>query len=272
MTDSRPSFLSRSPENELHDLICVGFGPASLAIAVALNDAIEFRSSDVPSSFRSSPPRVLFLERQDKFAWHSGMQFDGAKMQISWIKDLATLRTPRSAFTFLSYLHANDRLVPFTNLGTFIPLRCEYESYMSWCADHFKDVVSYQHEGYEVVPVKIRETKGALFDAFQVRTRNLRTGAVETRTTRHVVLSLGGKPKIPQPLPQNHPRVIHSSAYNFEVDRVLPDRNANYKIVVVGAGQSAAETFNESHARYPNSQTRLIIRGGALKPSDDSPL
>ena len=35
------SLLQLTETDELHDLICVGFGPASLAIAIALHDSLE---------------------------------------------------------------------------------------------------------------------------------------------------------------------------------------------------------------------------------------
>ena len=95
------TLLKRYSDDELHDLICVGFGPASLAIAVALYDALESKDP----MLRSHDPKVRFLERQEKFAWHAGMLLPRSKMQISFIKDLATLRNPRSRFTFLNYLH-----------------------------------------------------------------------------------------------------------------------------------------------------------------------
>ena len=43
------------------------------------------------------------------------------------------------------------------------------------------------------------------------------------------------------------------------------------RVAVIGGGQSAAEVFHNLHARYPACKTNLIIRGAALKPSDDSP-
>ena len=113
--ESQPSLLERYDDDEVHDLICVGFGPASLAIAVALHDALE----DGIPNLRTVQPKVRFLERQQQFSWHAGMLLPGAKMQISFLKDLATLRNPRSQFTFLNYLYTNSRLVQFSNLGTF---------------------------------------------------------------------------------------------------------------------------------------------------------
>lgn len=263
--------LPSVPAHELHDLICVGFGPAALAIGVSLQDALETPSARSHLSCSdAAPPKVTFLEKQQDFAWHAGMQLSGAKMQISWIKDLATMRNPRSRFTFLNYLFENERLVAFSNLGTFLPLRAEYEDYMRWCAKQFTNV-EYSQEAIEVVPTKINEKEPSEADGFIVRSRNLLTNEVESRTTRHVVISTGGRPTIPQPLPQNNPRVIHSAHYKFAVPKLLADRDEHYRIAVIGGGQSAAETFNDLHSKYPNSETRLIIRGGALKPSDDSP-
>ncbi|KMU79992.1 L-ornithine 5-monooxygenase [Coccidioides immitis RMSCC 3703] len=136
------SNLGRTSAEELHDLICVGFGPASLAIAVALHDKIQ----ELGQESTSVAPKVTFLERQPRFAWHSGMLVPGSKMQISFIKDLATLRDPRSEFTFLNYLRSKDRLLQFAGLGTFLPARLEFEDYMRWCADRFSDVVEYNRE------------------------------------------------------------------------------------------------------------------------------
>ncbi|TAQ91566.1 hypothetical protein B7494_g88 [Chlorociboria aeruginascens] len=123
------SFSSLSPDETL-DLLCIGFGPASLAIAIALNDVYK-------SSPACKPPKALFLEKQPQFGWHSGMQLPGTKMQICFLKDLATPRDPRSHFTFLNYVHQKGRLNQFMNLGTFLPARLEYEDYLRWCASHF---------------------------------------------------------------------------------------------------------------------------------------
>jgi L-ornithine N5-oxygenase len=85
------------------------------------------------------------------------------------------------------------------------------------------------------------------------------------------VIAVGGKPQIPASLPQHHPRLIHSSKYSTAVPALLPHQDAQYTIAIIGSGQSAAEIFNDLHSRYPNSITRLIIKGAALRPSDDSP-
>jgi L-ornithine N5-oxygenase len=242
----------RTPtEHELHDLICIGFGPAALAIAIA------------------------FLERQPQFAWHSGMLLEGAKMQISFIKDMATLRNPRSPFTFINYLHTKDRLVQFTNLNTFLPQRVEFEDYLRWCASSFRDVAFY---GQEVLQIDAEKATGdAVINYFTVRSRDIQTNRETIRRARHVVVAIGGKPEIPRPFLHDQgriisERIIHSSSYAGQVQDILDNPRGQYMIAVVGSGQSAAEIFNNLHSRYPNSRTHLIIRGAALRPSDDSPL
>ncbi|KAI9704350.1 MAG: hypothetical protein M1836_007212 [Candelina mexicana] len=265
------SQLQEASINDLHDLVCVGFGPASLAIAIALHDSLVSPEAlcRLPG-LREHLPKVAFIERQSQFAWHAGMLLPGAKMQISFVKDLATLRNPRSQFTFLNYLHSQDRLIQFTNLGTFLPLRIEYEDYMRWCASWFDDVVDYGQQVTEILPEK-SSVWSEKVDSFVVKSKDTTTGLTKTRRARHVVIAIGGSPSIPQSLPQKHPCVIHSSAYSSAIPELLKDTNQNYRVAVIGSGQSAAEIFNDLHSRYPNAETSLIIRGAALKPSDDSP-
>lgn len=258
--------LLHTPSHEVHDLVCIGFGPASLAIAIALNDALADTDG-----VRGEQPKVCFLEKQQQFAWHSGMLLPGSKMQISFIKDLATLRNPRSEFTFLNYLKLHDRLVQFSNLGTFLPSRLEFEDYLRWCANHFTDVVEYGQDVSEILPKQVTGATSEI-DCFSIRSRNVKDGNVTTRTARNVAIAVGGIPQIPTPFPADESRVIHSSQYCIRVPVLLPDQGRPYNIAVVGSGQSAAEIFHDLHQRYPEAKTSLIIRDTALRPSDDSPL
>lgn len=255
-------YLRASDVDSVHDLLCVGFGPASLSIAVALNDALE-------AGTLKQAPNVLFLEKQARFAWHAGMLLQGAKMQISFVKDMASLRNPRSHFTFLNYVHTQGRLLDFINLDTFLPARTEYEAYLRWCASHFDDVVRYNSEVVSVSPVV--DSNGV--KTFTVVERNGKTGALSTHYARNVILAVGGQASIPKSLPEKSPRVIHSSQYAYMAPQVLgSDRSAPVKVAVIGGGQSAAEIFNNVSTLYPNSKTYLVMKQEFLKPSDDSPL
>jgi L-ornithine N5-monooxygenase len=264
------SRLTPTPEEELHDLICVGFGPASLAIAIAIHDALESPEREHLQGLQRRPPKVAFLERQSGFAWHSGMLLEGAKMQITFIKDMATLRNPCSPFTFLNYLHRKDRLVQFTNLNTFLPQRVEFEDYLRWCATSFDNIVSYGQEVQQIATEKSTGSEPVSF--FTVRSKDINTGRESVRRARHVVVAIGGKADIPKPFPTGQPRIIHSSAYARTVRSILKDPQGQHRIAIIGSGQSAAEIFDNIQSQFPKSHTHLIIRGSALRPSDDSPL
>jgi L-ornithine N5-oxygenase len=249
--------------DDIFDLVCVGFGPASLAIAIALHD-----------TYKSSPgshPKVLFLEKQTQFAWHSGMQLPGAKMQISFLKDLATPRDPTSSFTFLNYLFQKGRLHHFINLSTFLPSRAEYEDYMRWCASFFEKDGCVEY-GMEVGGVSVGEkSAGGKVTSFVVSATN-QAGEAVSRRTRHVVIAAGGRPVIPSSL-QRLKHVYHSSQFANAIDKIQAKAvDRPLRFAVIGGGQSAAEIFNDIWARFPDAQVRLIIKGASLRPSDDSPL
>ncbi|KAK3072697.1 hypothetical protein LTR53_006355 [Teratosphaeriaceae sp. CCFEE 6253] len=258
--------LQSHDEDEIHDLVCVGFGPASLAIAVALHDALQ----DGQPHLRTKQPKVRFLERQARFTWHAGMLLPGAKMQITFIKDLATLRNPRSQFTFLNYLFEKDRLVQFTNLSTFLPQRIEYEDYMKWCAGSFEDVVDYNRD-VESVEASHKDANTGSIAGFRVTSTDRETGHQHTIQAKHVVIAAGGRPSIPACMPSNHARIIHSSQYATSVAKIFRNGRQPRHVVVIGAGQSAAEVFNNIPSRFPDAKVSLLIRGSALRPSDDSP-
>ena len=260
----RPNMQSASLDC-VHDVICVGFGPASLSIAIAVHDAMERHS--LP---QGTKPKLLFIEKQGHFAWHAGMLLPGAKMQISFIKDMASLRDPRSHFTFMNYLHHADRLVEFINLNTFLPSRAEYDDYLRWCADQFADLVRYGEEVLSVSPATFAASKDGIH-SFTVTSIDCR-GNTHRYKAKNVIMALGGQASIPKCLPQNHPRIVHSSAYAQRVTKILSDTNAPYRVAIIGAGQSAAEIFYNIQTLYPNSRTSLVMRQEWLKPSDDSPL
>ncbi|EED21788.1 L-ornithine N5-oxygenase SidA [Talaromyces stipitatus ATCC 10500] len=249
---------------ELYDLVCVGFGPASLAIAIALHDALD--KADNRKHY--TPPKICFLEKQQQFAWHAGMMVPGSKMQISFIKDLATIRDPRSEFTFLNYLKNQGRLVDFTNLGTFLPSRLEFGDYMHWCARRFVNVVAYGQEVLEVGPSETGSS--GKVESFVVKSKDVNSGQILSRHAKNVIIAVGGKPKIPQGIPRD-PRILHSSSYCTSIPELLRDTSKPYHIGILGSGQSAAEIFHDLYRRYSNAKTTLIMRDYALRPSDDSP-
>lgn len=242
---------------QIHDLVGIGFGPSNIALAVALDEQRQHgRRLD-----------ALFIERQPSFAWHPGMLLDQTHMQISFIKDLATLRNPTSRFSFLNYLHEKRRLADFINLKTFYPSRLEFNDYLAWAAAQFDDRCAYGEEVLEVLPERAGYDRDTV-TALRVRARAA-DGQVRERLARHLVVSPGGSANVPEVFRPLHgdTRVFHSSRYRAGIERLPRAR----KVAVIGAGQSAAEIFLDLQGRGDDMQVDLVMRARAIKPSDDSP-
>ncbi|KAK9234323.1 L-lysine 6-monooxygenase (NADPH-requiring)-domain-containing protein [Lipomyces kononenkoae] len=267
-----------SPESEPQalipwDLIVVGFGPASLSIAIAILDTLPRESRQ---TFR-----MLFLEKQSEFHWHGGMLLPHARMQISFIKDFATMRDPTSQFTFMNYLHAKGRLLSFVNLGTFYPLREEYEDYMRWCADLVQQEAGCVRYGETVVELSAPEQE--CFPPEKIpylavtSSRTCEPSRRTTRLARNVVLCPGARPRFPKCFPTELPsRICHSAEFLYKsaavLNLALQSAPASFSVAVVGAGQSAAEITQYLNANLSlSSRIDMIVPTCALRPSDDSP-
>ncbi|MDR6451567.1 lysine N(6)-hydroxylase/L-ornithine N(5)-oxygenase family protein [Variovorax paradoxus] len=240
----------------IHDVIGIGFGPSNIALAIALDEKRrEGRRLD-----------AMFIEKQPTFAWHKDMMLEHAHMQISFLKDLATLRNPTSRFTFINYLHEKRRLQDFINLKTFFPSRHEFNDYLAWAAAQFEDACVYGEEVFEVLPE--REAHDGDVTLLRVRSRD-RTGHVSERLARNLVVSIGGMPNIPDCFRalRSDPRVFHSSSYL----QGIAAQDGAQRIAIVGAGQSAAEIFMDLQGRPHAPQVDLVMRARSIRPSDDSP-
>ncbi|WP_373388223.1 lysine N(6)-hydroxylase/L-ornithine N(5)-oxygenase family protein [Pseudomonas alcaligenes] len=238
-----------------YDVIGLGFGPANLAIAVALEEDRRVREHGL---------RYCFLEKKPAFEWHGGMLLDDSRMQISFLKDLATLRNPSSRYTFVNYLHQKRRLEAFINISTFTPSRLEYNDYLSWAASHFAERVHYGEEVIGVEPV----LDGGEVSRVKVISR-LADGRTRARITRNLVVSIGGEPAVPELFRtlRDDGRVIHSAQYLERIQGIAEPR----RIAVIGSGQSAAEIFSDLCGRYPNAEVSMVMRSQAMRPADDSP-
>lgn len=244
----------------VHDLIGIGFGPSNLALALTLQEEKE-RTGQVPL-------RSLFLERRDDFAWHPDMLLEGARVQLSFLKDLVTLRNPCSRFTFLSYLKQKGRLEDFVNLRQLFPTRLEFNDYYRWCASQVSDYVRFGTEVIEIVPI---ESEPGWVETLKVRARCRVTGAVEEHLTRHLVVATGSEASLPCDAEiRAGGRVFHTANFLSRVEERFPDTLAPYRFLVVGSGQSAAEIFQFLYSRYSNADVTATMRRFAYKPADES--
>lgn len=237
----------------IHDVIGVGFGPSNLALAIAVAEE---------DSSLGGETSALFLERQREFGWHRGMLIDDATMQVSFLKDLVTLRNPSSRFSFLSYLHSKGRLVDFINHKNLFPLRVEFHDYLEWAAAQVADLVRYEHEVVSVRPVTLRDT----VEGFEVTARGPGDTLVRHRA-RNVVFGLGLQPRLPHGVVAG-PRIWHNRDLLRSV-AALGDP-APSRFVVVGAGQSAAEVTAFLHRRFPDAEICGVFSRYGYSPADDS--
>ncbi|KAK4703150.1 hypothetical protein P7C70_g3069, partial [Phenoliferia sp. Uapishka_3] len=263
--------------------------------------ATEIEELDEGSELKRRTLKVCFVERFEEFKWHPGMMIPGSKMQISFLKDLATLRDPTSSYTFLSYLHSlsPSRLLSFISLSTFSPSRREFSDYMSWAANKVEidlkksgGSICY---GEQVLAVSHVEPDGAdggesAVRLLRVRSREVKSGKITERLTRNLVVSTGGIPFMPPEVEEeglrNTGRVLHSSEYLAKIDRVLDEVMRDCKgerelrLAVVGGGQSATEIFVDLRKklgeRWGGKRWKmrpsidLYIRRMALKATEES--
>lgn len=244
--------------NPPYDVLGIGFGPSNLALAIALADLTRGNPSQC---------RYHFIERQPHFTWHGGMLLPGSDMQISFLKDLVSLRDPTSPLTFVNYLHKQGRLEDFANCKTFYPSRIEFNDYLRWVAANFEQNCSYGEEVLAVEPDRPGDQVGAL----RVVSRDA-SGRDVLRYASSLVVAVGGMPHVPPVFSAlaRDPRLLHSSRYLERIDGCGLDR-PGARIAVIGGGESAAEITVDLQGRFPRASIDLIFRGHALKPSDSSP-
>ncbi|MCV7210066.1 lysine N(6)-hydroxylase/L-ornithine N(5)-oxygenase family protein [Mycolicibacterium canariasense] len=218
-------------------MLGIGFGPANLALAIALAERGE---------------HGYFLEAQPRFGWHRDMLLPGTRMQIPFLKDLVTLRNTKSDFTFVNYLSERGRLVEFIGRHDVFPSRLEFHDYLDWAAAHFAADVRY---GQRVVGVARGPGGG-----FTVRTQ----AGVAVEAER-LVLGMGLKPVLPNGVRWTS-RCFHSHGLLGALARLGAVRS----VAVVGAGQSAAEVVAHLYRSGPQVQVHAVFGRYGYSLADDS--
>ncbi|WP_224391252.1 lysine N(6)-hydroxylase/L-ornithine N(5)-oxygenase family protein [Pseudonocardia sp. ICBG1293] len=255
-----PVGVRTGTDQEIVDVLGVGFGPSNLGVAIALLE----RNASVTGEGRMTG---CFVERQEAFGWHRGMLLQAATMQVSYLKDLVTLRDPRSAYSFLSYLHDRGRLADFINYGSSFPTRREFHDYLEWAAGRVERAgsevsVSYATEVLEILPV--RDTGPV--ELFDVVVRTDAGGARRIRT-RNVVLACGMVPVLPDGVVTGD-RIWHNRDLLFRTGGMAG--SAPSRFAVVGAGQSAAETVEHLHRTFPGAEVHAVFARYGYSPADDT--
>jgi lysine N6-hydroxylase len=241
---SRFHLKGRDPmkEKELHDLVGIGIGPFGLGLAALLDPV-----NDVDA---------VFFEQSREFEWHPGMLIDGTDLQVPYLADLVTFADPRSRYSFVNYLHEQNRLYQFFFFNRFDIPRKEYNDYAKWVASNLKHGVF----GKRVMDVVSRGSENPYYE---VEVLDIESGEIERVYARHVVLGTGSIPNVPEPfsgLPESD--VIHSSDYLFREEAFKKAED----ITVIGSGQSAAEIFYDllEHQKYADYHLSWYTRSAGF--------
>jgi L-ornithine N5-oxygenase len=235
------------------DILGIGFGPANIALAIALEE-------------RGSWNSVRFLERRNGPTWHPDMLLDGADIQNNPLRDFVTPRNPRSHYTFVNYLHSQGRLFDYLNLGLAFPLRKDYARYIEWVARQFDAVVEYDTE---VASIGLGGAPSAYGGrCYEVRTKN---GA--RHLARSLVVGIGRSPNIPDVFRSVlGPRVFHFTEYLARIRHGTTNGRCPYRrICVVGGSQSSVEIVLDLMTRYPDCEVVNVMRNYGYRLKDTSP-
>lgn len=195
------------------------------------------------------------------------MLLPGTEMQISFLKDLVTLRNPSSRYSFLNYLKSLNRLASFANLRHFFPSRIEFNDYFSWVAKSLDRYVLYGRRVKTILPCGAEPCA-----LFEIVSEDIVSGKIECFFAKNIVVAPGGTPSIPFPVKSNSDSqcILHSSTYLTKIRAFKSDLSKPYQFAVVGRGQSAAEIICDLHNTFPNAKVTCIYRGFGLKPADES--
>lgn len=242
--------------NDVLDLVGIGFGPAGIALAAAIQDSGEDRGINLKR-------RVTFYEQAATPGWQTGLLFRNVDIQHHYMRDLATPRNPRSRFTFANFLKEHDRIFEFGSLvyggGGGAVSRIEWSNYVAWAASLLDEYVNYEcpvegmhlaRAGEEQV-IAVRSRKGEIL-------------------TRAVAFCAGQELSYPA-LFRGHvgDRVFHATRFLHKMQKI--PKTERLRVSVIGAGQSAIEIVSYLHANYPQAQITCLQRSFGFHHGNHSP-
>lgn len=256
------------------DLLGIGLGPFNLSLAALL------KKTDI---------NAKFFEQKAEFNWHKGMILPHTTLQVPFMADLVTLIDPTSPYSFLNYLHTQQRLLKFYFLEDFKIYRKEYNHYCQWVAGQLDNLAF----DAQVVDVAFNEnsddsnTEERLGFVVTVQEQGTR----KTYYAKNLVIGTGTQPTLPPSLQkianQAPERCMHTANFadNFDFEAIKARKakaddgeDRLTKIVVLGSGQSSAEVYRELFDQQfdadngPMFQLDWITRSAGFFPMEYSPL
>lgn len=233
----------------VYDFIGIGLGPFNLSLA-ALTDRVKEIDG-------------LFFEQEEAFVWHPGMLIEGTDLQTPFLADLVTFADPTSPYTFINYLHSNERLYAFYFLNQFTIPRKEYSDYCNWVAHQ----LSHCYFNHRVT--NVTETEDHLY---QVTVENLLKKEVANYLTKNLIIGTGSIPMVPKGLDGDwiNNDISHSSEYLFHEKQL----KSGHSVTVIGSGQSASEIFYDllMDQKYHDYELTWFTRSSGIFQKEDAKL
>lgn len=237
----------------LKDVVGIGFGPANIAVAALFDEGDYFRD-------------YCFIDRDASPRWQNEMLFENAMDIHSNIqniphRDLATLRDPRSRYTFMNYLHEQGLLLEHLNMDLLMPMRPDFAAYVGWVAEKLSGALM---AGADVQAITLQ---GAADD----HTYRVDICGQDPLFARHIVIGTGREPFYPAPFAemQRSERVFHLSRYKSASTALL--NSGARKFAVIGSSQSAVEILLHLSKVAPHAELHSFLRRFAFPLKDTNP-
>lgn len=243
-----------------YDVVCIGFGTKGLALSTVLAD-------------HDPSQKVLIVERDGQFNGDLGFASTENSAGSSFLRDLITLRNPRSEFTFINFLHETNLLIAFTNASQLITSRHLTARYMTWVAEKIQRLgwVAFNKEAVNIKPTKI--SADGQVSKWTVDLRANGNGAASKITCRRLIVATGAQSRLPESLasPKLTSNVLPMSK-SAELIKRVHEANRPLNIAIVGADQESVELFEHLIAAPGQHRAQMIIAGSALRVEDGTPL
>jgi L-ornithine N5-oxygenase len=234
---------------DIFDMIGVGFGPAGIALAAAIEDWVEANNG-------KQAWNIKFLEKNTDSTWQGSLLVPGTDTNSHHFRDFATPRNPRSQFTFANYLKEKGRLYQFAHLGGTVS-RFEWSDYVIWTAEKLAQYVLYNQKVQDVSPY---------IEDGEVKFLWVKTDKSKF-PTKSLVLSGGSKPHIPEIFrPYMSDTFFHTVQFLPKVSSF--DKNSPLSFMLIGSGQSAGESLIYLRNNFQNGKFYSVHRSIGFKLLD----
>ncbi len=235
--------------SDMLDVIGIGFGPANIALAIALEEL-------------ESPLTIKFFEKNKTATWQNEMLLDNSDIQNHPLRDLVTPRNPRSRYSFTNFLFENNRLFEHLNLGLLFPLRVEYQQYVTWVASFFEKLVKYDTAIVNIEAI----IKNSQLEGYQVT-----DDKGQQWQAKAIVMAPGRTPNIPEEFKQvNDPRIIHFTKYLTALNDLITCKSSP-KVAVIGGSQTSVELLLDLANKCTDIDITGISRNFGFRQKDTSP-